>query len=101
MQMHRQSADQSNSTPFINIKERASCDKQNVSFDNKIFCFQKRVVGDSLVNIGTIAQKMEEDRLYMENDSQKETPFQSMIINDFAKISVNINTLQMEQWLNT
>ena len=41
---------------------------------------------------------MEEDSSNRKYDSEKENPYQSMIINDFQKISVNINTLEMEQW---
>ena len=38
----------------------------------------------------------EEERLYKENVSDEENPYQSMSINDSEKI---INTSQIEQWL--
>ena len=49
---------------------------------------------DSLVNVETIKQEIEWDRL--DNDNGEENPYQSMIINYFDRI--NVNTLQMEQW---
>ena len=38
-----------------------------------------------------MTQEIEEDRLDVENDSKKVNPYQSMILNDFEKINININ----------
>ena len=43
-------------------------------------------------------QEMEEERLDKKDDIEEEHPYQTMIINHFEKITVNINASQMEQW---
>ena len=45
-----------------------------------------------------MSQEAEENRLCRESDSEEESPYQFMIVNDFEKINVNINISQMEQW---
>ena len=37
-----------------------------------------------------MTQKMEEDRLVRENDSEEENPYQSMIANDFGRVNFNL-----------
>ena len=37
-------------------------------------------------------QEIEEDRLSRENDSEEENPNQTVIVNDFEKVKVNIDT---------
>ena len=51
-----------------------------------------------MVDAGTVTHKIDEDRLDKENESWEENLHQTMIINDFEKISVNISTTVMEQW---
>ena len=41
-----------------------------------------------------MTHEIEEDRLDRKNDREKENPYQSILINDFEKINVNINTLK-------
>ena len=53
---------------------------------------------DSLVSIDTIKQEIEEDRLDNNNDNEEGHLYQSMIINNFDRIYVNVSTSQMEQW---
>ena len=56
-----------------------------------------KVKKDSSVIVGIMKQEMEEDRLDKKNGSEEENPYQTMIINYFEKINVNIHTSQMEQ----
>ena len=58
----------------------------------------EKVEKDSLVNVQTVKQEIEEDRIANNNDNEEDNLYQSMILNDLHRINVNVNTSQMEQW---
>ena len=51
---------------------------------------------DSLANVETIKQEIEDGRL--DNDNEAENPYWNIIINYFDRINVNFNMSQMEIW---
>ena len=51
----------------------------------------KEVENDSLVKVGTMIQDAEENRLCKQNGSGEENGCQTMIINDFDKVTVNFD----------
>ena len=51
-----------------------------------------------LINVGTIKQVIKEDRLDKKNGSKEKNTYQTLIIHDFKKVNININTSQIEQW---
>ena len=51
---------------------------------------------DSLGNVDTIKEEVEEDTF--DHDNEVENPYWNIIINDFERINVNVNTSQIEQW---
>ena len=69
-------------------------DRENVGLasDHARYIYNK-VVTDSVVNVQTIKQEIEEDRLDNNNDIEAENPYQNIIINDFDRINVIVNTL--------
>ena len=50
----------------------------------------KKVEKDSSINVGTIKQNIEEDRLDKENDSEEENQYQTMTINNFARLKLKL-----------
>ena len=57
----------------------------------------KEVEKPRLVNGETMKQEKEEYRVDKKNDSEEENKYQTIIINDFEKNHININTSKMEQ----
>ena len=72
-------------------------DRKNVCLiSDEASYIYKKVETDSLVNVETIKQEIEEDGL--DNDNEAENPDQNVINNDFDRFNVHVNTSQMEQW---
>ena len=73
-------------------------DRENIclTLDQARYIY-KKVEWDSIVNVETIKQEIEDDRLGKDNDNkEEENPYQNVIINEFDRN--NIITSQMEQW---
>ena len=56
----------------------------------------KKVESESVVNVDTIKQEIEEDKLSKDNIDDKVNPYHNIIINNIDKD--NLNTSHMEQW---
>ena len=72
-------------------------DRENICLTvNQAKYIYKKVKQESIVDIETIKEEIEEDTLYKDNDNEKEdNPYQNIIINEFDRY--NITTSQIEQ----
>ena len=57
----------------------------------------KKIKEDNLINVETVKQEIEEDRLDEENDSEEENPYQTMIIKDSGRV---VSLLTYHKWNN-
>ena len=74
-------------------------DRENVCLtsDHARYIY-KKVERDSYVNVETMKQEIEENRLDNNNSNEAENPYQNIIIKDFNRLNVNVNTSHIEQW---
>ena len=59
-------------------------------------CIYKKVESEGVVNVDTIKQEIEEDKLSKDSTDEEVNPYQQIVINNVYKDSPN--TSQMEQW---
>ena len=91
MPLNQQKQGTGRQVKFIKDREKVCLTRHQTRY------IYKKLEKDSLIDVGTMTQEIEEDRLNNKNDSEVENPYQAMTINDFEKIYVNINASQMEQ----
>ena len=76
---------------------RYAKDGENIGLtvDQAKYIYEK-VEWESIVNVETIKQEIEDDRLDKDNNNEEETPYWNIITNEFYRESIIAS--QMEQW---